>query len=352
MCFRVNNSLTKGSSLKSIILFTLPIILGNLIQIFYGFTDAAIAGHVLGPDALAAVGATGSSQWLVISFSFGICEGLCLMVSQKFGAKDEKGLRDSLAIGIIVIAVTSVVFTVLSVLGIDWLIHTINIPQNIYADSRAYLLTVFAGLAVLIFHNYISSVLRAIGDSKICLIFLVASCAVNVVLDFMFVLWLRMGVAGAGIATLLSRLLLCIISLIYMFKKYPMLRIKKENWHIDIPYLIKHIKYGMPTALLQTSTGIANIISSVFINTLGSIALAAIACAQNVEQLVGTSVMSVGSALTTFVAQNYGAGYYHRIKEGIRKTIVFMSVSVGVVSLVLLFACPFFCSLLCGYGKL
>ena len=224
----MTNDMTKGNPTKLILLFSIPLLIGNIFQQFYSMVDTIIVGRFVGVDALAAVGATSSMVFLVNGFATGLSSGFAVLVSQRFGAKDEKGLRKAVASAITLTVISVVVITIVSLLGAMPLLKLMNTPENIIGDAYLYIKIIYAGVVATVAYNLIASILRALGDSKTPLYFLIVSSVLNVILDLVFIINFNMGVAGAAYATIISQGVSAILCLIYTYKRFTILRLKKK----------------------------------------------------------------------------------------------------------------------------
>ncbi len=348
---RKNIDMTEGTPWKLIISFVIPIVIGSLLQQVYNVTDTAIVGRFLGINALAAVSANASITWFINSFSLGITHGLIVITSQRYGAKDDKGVKDSLALSIVVCAVMALFLTVIACTFTDELLRLVNVPENIFTDTYQYTITIFAGLIATIFYNFFASALRAIGDSKTPVIILIISAIINLTLDIVFIKYFHTGVFGAALATIIATFLSCITCCIIAFKKHPIVRLKKENWRINPRYLLAHIKLGIPMALQFSVTSVGNIISSSFINTLGPTALAAFSTAGKIDLIPAQVLSALGATTSTFAAQNRGAGNVERIKSGVKSATFIMLIVAIIGSIFMLLTSDLFVDLIVGKNE-
>ena len=309
--------------MRLLLRFSLPMLVGNIFQQFYSMVDAMIVGRFVGVDALAAVGATGGMSFLVLGFVIGLANGFCVVVSQRFGARDEAGLRRCVAMTMLLSLIVTAVATAASFLGTEPMLRAMNTPENIFSDSAAYIGIIFLGLGASLFYNLFSGLLRAVGDSKTPLYFLCLSSALNVVLDLLFVVTFSMGVAGAAWATILSQGVSALLCLVYMLKKFPILRTGRADWAWHGPMVRRLARMGIPTALSNSVTAIGCMILQVTINGFGSTVVAAYTAASN------------------FTAQNAGAGKLDRVKDGVRKaTVLNLIAGLAAAVVVWLFAAP------------
>ena len=322
----MTRDLTVGKPLKTIVLFTLPIFVGNVFQQLYSMIDAIIVGHTISNDALAGVGATGAISFLVIGFVQGLTAGFAVKTSQLFGAKDEDGVRRSIASSLLLCAALSVALTAVAVLTTMPLLKLMNTHPDIIGYSYDYIVTVYWGLTATVFYNMASSVMRAIGDSRTPLIFLIAAAVLNVAFDFLFIVAFKMGVAGAGWATTLSQALSAIGCFIYLFAKFKKCRIKREHFKNPFKFYRKHLAIGLPMALQFSITAVGVMVQQTALNGLGKSAVTAYTAASKIDNLAAQPLYALGSAVATYCGQNYGAGNIERIRKGVR-----VSMLAGVV---------------------
>lgn len=338
----MTKDMTTGSPAKMIILFSLPIFIGNIFQQFYSMADAVIVGRFVGVEALAAVGNTGSLNFLINGFIIGITSGFSISISQKFGAKDEAGLRKSVYSALKLSLIFAIIITILSVLLVNPALKLMNTPENIIRDSETYIRIIFLGSIAVFFYNIASSILRAIGDSKTPLYFLILASILNVGLDLIFIINFDMGVAGAAYATIISQAVSAILSLLYGYFKYPILRLKKEDFKVKKSMYIKHLKMGIPMGLQFSITGVGIIIVQGALNIFGSNVIAAYTAASKALQLVMQASTSIAVTIATFCGQNMGAKNYTRIKEGLKTAALISIVTSIIAGVVLIFGSDYF----------
>ncbi len=310
-------NLTQGHPLPQILLFSLPLILGTLFQQIYSFADTVIVGRCLGADALAAVGNTGSLNFLILGFIQGACVGFGIPIAQSFGANDTKELHRYLWNGTWLCAAVSLIFTVSMLLISRWLLTMISTPAELLNMSNTYISIIFLGIPATALYNYSASALRAVGDSKHPFYFLLISSFVNIALDYVFILWLHMGVAGAAIATVLSQLLSGILNTWWLFRHISLIRIQKGEMALSLPHLKKLSIIGLPMGFEYSVSAIGAIVMQDAINTLGSVAMAAQTAGDKLRQFFTLPMESVGMAIATYAGQNYGAKRMDRVKSGI-----------------------------------
>lgn len=331
----MTNDMTKGNILKIMILFSIPLLIGNVFQQFYNMVDTIIVGRYVGVNALAAVGSTSSLVFLVNGFISGLTSGFSVLVSQKYGAKDEKKLRKAVASSIILSLFSIVIITLVSLLAAKPLLNLMNTPKNIINDSITYVIIIFTGTIATYMYNFLAGILRALGDSKTPLYFLIIASVLNIFLDLFFIINLNMGVAGVAYATILSQTISAILCFIYTYKKYEILRLKKEDFLNINSYYNRHLKIGIPMALQFSITAVGIMTVQGALNVFGSKAIASYTAASKVFQIVMQPAITFGVTMATFCGQNLGSQNYHRIKEGVKKCTI-LSIITSIISGVIL----------------
>lgn len=327
--------MTTGNPVKLILYFSIPLLIGNIFQQFYSMIDTIIVGRFIGVKALAAVGSTGSMVFLIIGFVLGLSAGFSVLVSQKFGANDTEGMKKAVASAIVLSVIMSIIITVISIFATKPLLNLMNTPSDIMKDAYSYIIVILAGTSATFFYNMISGILRALGDSKTPLYFLIISSILNVVLDLLFIVSFSMGVAGAAYATVISQGVSGLLCFIYTAKKFPILHLKKEHFKFENEYIKQHLQIGIPMALQFSITAIGTIILQSAVNTFGSTVVAAHTAASRVEQLVMQPSVTFGVTMATYVAQNLGARDIDRIKEGVKKCTI-INIIIGIVAGIIL----------------
>lgn len=329
--------MTKGSPFRLIVKFIIPIILGNIFQQLYNVMDTVIVGQFVGVKALAAVGATGTISFLILGFMQGLTTGFTVLTSQRFGAGDVEGVKKSVGNGYFLSILMTVVMTAVSVAGMDWLLHVMQTPEDIYGMSRTYIIIICWGMGFNILYNLLSSMLRAVGNSKVPLYFLILAAVLNVILDLLFIIVFHMGVAGAAVATIASQGVSGLLCLVYIWKKVPLLQIKKRHFTPEKWCMKNQMSIGIPMALQFSITAIGAIMVQAALNMLGSVVVAAYTVACKVEQFATQALAAMGMTMATYCAQNRGVGDLERIKKGSR--IAFrMSTVYSVVTFAVLLA--------------
>lgn len=323
------NDLTKGKPTKLILAFTLPILIGYMFQQLYAMADTIVVGQFIGVEALAAVGASGGITFFVLGFMMGLANGFAVIVSQRFGAEDYDQMRHAIGMTILFSLAMGIVVTILAVSGTRSILELMNTPSNIIDNSEKYLKVIFAGTLATIAYNTISAILRALGDSKTPLIFLIISSVINVVGDIGLIVIFKMGVEGTAYATITAQGISFLLCLIYTYKKYPMLHLSKKDFIFDFHLVGNLLKIGIPGALSSSITALGIMILQTSINLLGSDTVAAYTAGTKVEQFFTMPMLSLGMAMATYAGQNLGAGKISRIKEGLHSaTIITLLYSV------------------------
>ena len=326
----MTKTLTKGKPFLLILQFSLPLIAGNIFQQLYSMADTLIVGRTIGVNALAAVGCTGGINFLILGFIGGLTTGLSIITAQKFGSGDTAGVRRSFAVSILISTVFTVIMTVIAILVTTPLLRLLQTPGEIIADADIYLRIVFFGIPAIVLFNLLSNVIRALGDSRTPLYFLILTCMVNVILDYAFILFFRMGVAGAAVATVLSQLLSGILCIIFIMKKIPLLHIRREDFRADGQNIYIHLSTALPMAFQMSIIAIGSLILQFALNRLGPVSVAAYTAAQKIETIATMPMNSFGTAMATYAAQNYGAGKIDRIRKGVSQCIL-LSGGISIV---------------------
>ena len=330
----MTNDMTKGNPVKLILLFSIPLLIGNVFQQLYSMVDTIIVGRFVGVEALAAVGSTGSMFFLVNGMILGLTSGFGVLVAQKFGAKDEVAIKKAVASNIILTLVLTVFITIIALLVKNPLLRMMNTPDNIFNDASTYITIIFAGIITQALYNMAAGILRALGDSKTPLYFLMVSSIVNVILDLVFIINFKMGVSGAAYATNIAQGFSAVLCLIYSYKKFQVLRLKKEDFKVELSYYTKHLKVGVPMGLQFSVTAVGIIIVQSAINVFGSTVIASYTASSKVLQLVMQPATSFGVTIANYSGQNLGAGRFDRIKSGMKimnKVSIITSLLAGLV---------------------
>ena len=337
----LSKEMTAGRPLPLIFSFTLPLLLGNVLQQTYSLIDAAIVGRFLGINALASVGASTSVVFLILGFCNGCCCGFGIPVAQKFGARDYQTMRRCVAVGVQLAVVMSVVIAAVT----SWLcadiLRMMRTPDAIFRDAYLYLLVTFLGIPCTFLYNLLASVIRALGDSKTPFYFLLFSTVLNVVLDLFCILTLGWGVMGAGIATVVSQGVSALLCYYYMYARFPILQGEKAERKFDRALARTLLGIGVPMGLQFSITAIGSIMLQSANNALGTACVAAFTAAMRIKMFFLTPFESLGIAMATYVGQNYGAGRPERVWQGIKASSGMMAIyAVCTFAVLMLFSRP------------
>ena len=328
--------MTNGSPSKHILGFAVPMLFGMLFQQFYNLVDTIIVGKTLGVEALAGVGATGSINFMIIGFCMGVCNGFVIPVAQCFGAKKPADLRKYVFNGYICSIVFAIVLTLASVIFCRRILIIMNTPADIIDHAYNYIVVIFIGIPTVFLYNMVSGVIRSLGDSKTPVVFLVLSSIINVVLDFFLILVCKMGVAGAGWATVTSQLVSGLTCLIYMYKKYDILKGDKSERVLDRRFITNLCMNGVPMGLQYSITAIGSTILQAAVNTLGSTYVAAMTAGSKMFNFTCCPFDALGSTMATYAGQNVGAAKIKRLGQGVRSAMIIGSI-YSVLSLIALY---------------
>ena len=328
----MTKDMTQGSPMKLILGFSVPLLFGFLFQQFYSLVDTVIVGRFLGTDSLAAVGATGSVNFLIIGFCMGVCSGFSIPVAHKFGARDFEDLRRYVANCVWLSLGFAAVLTLLTASLARQILVWMRTPADIIDRSHDYIWVIFLGIPVTFLYNMTSGVIRALGDSRTPVIFLVMSSFLNVGLDLFFIVNLHMGVQGAAWATVISQGVSGACCLLFMVKKFEILRIRREEWRPDGHRMRMLCGMGVPMGLQYSVTAIGSVILQSATNTLGSGAVAAVTASGRINGFLACPFDAMGSTMATYGGQNVGAGKLERIGQGL-KSCVLLGAGYSVIAL-------------------
>ena len=332
-------NLTKGNPTRLMILFALPILLGNVCQLFYNLVDTKIVGEVLGGNSLAALGAASPLNTLIVGFLLGLTNGFAILVSRSFGAGNEKELRRNVAGTLVLGITTSIVLTIVSLIFLKPMLHMLHTPEEIMTETYGYISIILGGMTISMCYNICASVLRAMGDTVMPLLFLIFSAFMNIYLDRFFMIGLHTGVKGAAFATLISQFLSCILCLVYIYIRYPILRLKKKDFTFDAKLIKEMYASGASMGFMMSLVSLGTLALQSAINTLGTTVIIAHTAARKITELYMLLFSVLGTTMATYSGQNLGAGKVDRIKEGIRKAIKAAWIwSIGVIAVTWLFA--------------
>ena len=329
--------MTSGSTMKLILGFAVPLLMGMLFQQVYSLVDTIIVGRFLGVSALAAVGATGSINFLIVGFCQGICNGFALPVAQRFGAKDYDGLRKYVGNSAVLAIIFGGAITLITVIACRPILELMQTPSDIIDLSYNYIVVIFAGIPAIMLYNILSAYLRSLGDSVTPVIFLVISAGLNIGLDLLFIVTFKWGVFGAAFATVLSQAVSGILCLILIIKKFDILHLKRDDWKLDWDYTRYLLIMGLPMGLQYSITAIGSVILQSSVNTLGSTAVASITAGSRISMFVVCPFDALGSTMATFGGQNVGAGRLDRLGRGLRSAVTLGAIYSALILVVLIF---------------
>lgn len=328
--------MTKGSPVKLLLSFSMPLLLGNIFQQLYSVVDAMVLGRGVSVNALAAVGATGTIHFLIFGFITGLTHGYSILISQRFGAGDIDGVRRAVVNSAYLAVASSAVITAVSLVFSRGLLLLLHTPEELMEDALLYIRIVFIGIFATVFYNVLGSILRALGDSRSPLVILIISSLVNVGLDILFVIVLQGGIAGAAWATVLAQAasgLMCL----WVLQRMELLRFQREDMVPDGGILLSLIQLGLPVGLMNSITAIGGMILQSIVNSLGSTTVAAYTASSRIVGLAEQPGCTIGLALGTYVGQNRGANRPDRIRLGVRRAIVISLLVNAVISFVMIF---------------
>lgn len=336
----MTKNMTSGSPLKIIILFFIPVLLGNIFQQFYNMVDTIIVGQYLGPKALAAVGSTGCLMFLVLGFANGIAQGFGVMISHAFGAQDIKLLKHYVAVSLMLTGLISVALTIPTVAASRELLMWMNTPEDILIFADDYIRVIFAGIICTMAYNVAAGILRGVGDSKTPLYFLIFSSVLNIVLDLFFIVVVKLGTAGAAYATVISQGVSTALCFIYMFRKFDILKTRKTDYYLDGRSVWKMLSVGIPMALNYSITAVGTMILQSAVNVFGSSVVAAFTAASKVSNIATQTMPTLGTTMATYCGQNLGAGKYNRIFKGMRQAFFLCFAAAGIAAAICMLGGP------------
>lgn len=328
----MRTDMTQGAVMKSMLRFAVPMILGNLLQQCYNIADTLIVGKVLGPNALAAVGSSFTLMTFLTSILLGLCMGSGTFFSIRFGERDEKGLKEGICASFILILALTAILNALAFLFLEKIRVLLQVPNEVWSDMRAYLYVIFGGIFATFLYNYFASLLRAIGNSVVPLVFLAVSAALNIVLDLWFVIGLGQNVEGAAWATIIAQYVSGVGITIYSFIFVPYLKMQKSERRISIRCLKEIAGFSVLTCVQQSVMNLGILMVQGVVNSFGTAVMAAFAAAVKIDAFAYMPVQDFGNAFSTFIAQNYGAKKKERIQSGLRGAVAVVLVFCVVVS--------------------
>ena len=315
--------LTTGKTWKLLLAFALPTLLSNVFQQFYNLADTAIAGHILGDNALVAIGASSTINSLVLSFAWGLNGGFGIIIAQSFGAKDNNKLKKSVAISLLINVIFSLFVLIVSVFASKPMLKLLNTPAARLDEANSYIAVILAFIIVPMLYNLEAVILRSLGDSKTPLYFLIFSSVLNIVLDYVLIKFTNMGVMGAAVATVLAQFLSVVFCFIVILKNFKIIKLSKEDFKFSSALFKNMMGAGMAMAIMNSIFSIGSIIMQGSINALGDNIIAAHLGSRKVAEMFMQPLVTIGTACSTFVGQNYGAGKIGRIKESIKYSTLY-----------------------------
>ncbi|MDD3278063.1 MAG: MATE family efflux transporter [Lachnospiraceae bacterium] len=331
----ITKDMTKGSPWRCILEFAVPSFLGLLFYQFYGMVDSVIVGKCLGVQALAAVGSTGSINYMICGFCMGVCNGFVIPVAQKFGAGDDRALRKFVANSAWLSVIFSLVTTTLVCSLCRQILLWMKTPDNIFHDAYSYIFVIFLGIPIIFVGNVSGGIIRSFGDSKTPLYFTIISSFLNIVLDLVSILVLHMTVVGPALATVISQGFSSALNLLYIRKKCDLLRMEREEWKPDGAYMKILCSMGIPMGLQHSITAVGSVVIQTSVNTFGAASIAAVTAANRVNMLVCTPFDALATTMSTYSGQNMGAKKVDRIHAGVRVSLILGSVYAAASFLIL-----------------
>ncbi len=334
-------NMTEGSIVKQILLFSVPLMIGNIFQMLYNTVDSIVVGNFVGKEALAAVGSTTMIINMLVFFFNGFATGAGVVIAHFFGAKDEKRLHAAVETTMVVTFIICALFTATGILMVDPLLRFIDTPGDVFADAGIYLRIYFAGIAGLLVYNIGSGILRAVGDTFRPLLFLILTSVLNIVLDLLFVLVFGLGISGVAYATILSQFISAALVLMLLMRSEEVYRFTFRDMHIDGPILRMILSVGTPAAIQSTITAFSNAFVQSYINFFGSSVMAGWGCYNKLDQFILLPMQSIAMGATTFVSQNIGAGKEKRAERGTLTSIgLALAVTGAIAACIYIFAEP------------
>lgn len=314
--------LTEGKVLKTILLFSIPLVIGNVFQLLYSFIDSLIVGNILGVKELAGVGATGSLNFFIVGFANGMASGCCIMVARFYGAHDDKLMHKAIAHSLILGPAVAITLSILSCTFLHRILLLMNTPEDVIGFADSYIRIIFGGMVISMFYNLVAGFLRSVGDSMTPLYFLIVASLINIVLDILFMGVLKIGVAGAAIATLISQVISVILCVIFIFKKYRQIVPSLEDFKLEWPLCKELLGHGFSLGFQSSIIAIGNVCVQTALNALGSTYMAANTAANKVSQLFMQPLSMIPTAMSTFASQNLGAKKITRIRQGMSSSLI------------------------------
>ncbi|MGL4607994.1 MAG: MATE family efflux transporter [Eubacteriaceae bacterium] len=338
----MTKDMTIGSPTKVLILFMLPMLLGNIFQQFYSIVDTLIVGNFVGANALAAVGASTPLVFLIIAIAMGLSMGCSVLISQYFGAQDFSNMRKAVFVSFITTLAVGVLMSILGLLIAKPLLSLLNTPENIIEDSYTYIIIYYFGVIFLFMYNGLASICRAIGDSKTPLLFLIVAAVINIILDYSFVVYLKMGVSGVAWATLIAQGISAFSCLFYVYFRVSLLKLTKDDMVFQEQMFKDLLRYAIPSTVQQCIVSFSILAIQGLVNSYGSPFIAGFTAATKIDGIAMLPMLNIAMALSTYVAQNIGANKMDRIRSGFRVTLLIVLVMSILISTVVFFFGNFF----------
>ena len=325
--------LTKGNPLKLIVYFALPVLIGNIFQQLFQISDILIVGRLLGVQSLAAVGASAPLFFMFLMVAFGFTAGLTVITAQRFGARDVTGIKSSVFHSLIAAGILSIIITLCLILFLKPLLRLMNVPAEIMDEAYSFMLVLGLSITAIVMYNLLSGFIRALGDSKTPLYFLIASSILNIIFNFFFIYYMQWGVVGSASGTFFSMLISALACVWFIAKKFPLLQISRADCRYNHKFMMEHLKVSVPMALQFSILAVSMMIIQSVCNSFGTDVIAGFTAAMRIEQISTQPLFAIGIACATFSAQNYGAALIRRIRQGVRLSLTACFILSIIISL-------------------
>ncbi|MDO5385751.1 MAG: MATE family efflux transporter [Pseudomonadota bacterium] len=329
-------NMTSGNPVKLIIQFTIPLLIGNVFQQLYSISDIIIVGRLLGVNSLAAVGATGPLFFLLLAVTIGFTSGLTVITAQRFGANDFNAMRRSAATATVISTAFTLIFSLILIAFLRPILRLMNVPEEIFGEALAFISIIAYGLVMIVFYNLLSGIIRALGDSRTPLYFLIFASIINIGLNLFLIYVCGMGVEGSALGTVLALSISVICCYFYIVRKFPILHLKKSDWKLDWNFSKEHLALAIPMAVQFSIIALSSMVIQSVCNSFGPLTIAAFTSAMRIEQLAAQPMVSFGVAMATYTAQNYGAGLIGRVRRGVFNCSM-ISLGVSIFMAVIIF---------------
>lgn len=325
--------LTRGTPVKLIVQFALPVLIGNIVQQLFQISDILIVGRLLGVNSLAAVGSSAPLFFMFLMIAFGFTSGLTIITAQRFGARDVKGIKSSVFHSLIAALVLSVLISVFLITSLKPLLRIMNVPAEIFAEAYTFMLILGFSISPIVLYNLLSGFIRALGDSKTPLYFLIASSFLNIAFNFAFIYYLGWGVAGSAFGTFCSMSVSAAACIYFIAKKFPLLKISRQDCRYSRKFMLEHLKVAAPMAIQFSILALSMMIVQSVCNSFGTDVIAGFTAAMRIEQISTQPLFALGISFATFSAQNYGAALIRRIRQGVRQCLATSLILSIIISL-------------------